>query len=100
MKNVFSVSKIKFIGHIISKEEIQVDPEKIRAIMNLARPQNVSELRQLLGVANHEVRFAKNLPETTKPLRDLLRKDTVWIWDEPKKNCIPDAKKNWVLRQY
>ena len=43
-KCVFSVDKIKFNGHIISKEEIQVDPEKIRAIVNLARPQNVSEL--------------------------------------------------------
>ena len=65
-KCVFSVSEIKFIGHIISKEGIQVDPEKIRAIVNLARIQNVSKLRRLLGRANHEVKFAKNLAETTK----------------------------------
>ena len=44
-KCVFSVSEIKFICHIISKEAIQEDPEKIRAIVNLARPQNVSELQ-------------------------------------------------------
>ena len=58
---VLSVSEIKFIGHIISKEGIQVDPEKIRAIVNLPRPQNVSELRRLLGMANHGSKFAKNL---------------------------------------
>lgn len=44
-KCVFSARKTKFIGHIISEDGIQVDPEKIRAIVNLARPQNVSELR-------------------------------------------------------
>ena len=38
-KCVFSVSEIKFVGYIISKEGIQVDPEKIKAIVNLARPQ-------------------------------------------------------------
>ena len=65
VKCVFSVSEIKFIGHIISKEEIQVDPEKIRAKVNLARPQNVSELRRLLGMTNHVGKFAKNLAETT-----------------------------------
>ena len=72
-KCVFSDSEIKFIGHIISKEGIQVDPEKIRAIVNLARPQNVSELRRLLGMVNHVGRFAKNLAETTKLLRDLKK---------------------------
>ena len=60
----------KIIGHIISKE----DPERIRAIGNLARPQNVSELQWLLGMANHVGKFAKYLAETIKPLRDLLKK--------------------------
>ena len=63
-KCVFSVSKKKNIGHIIWKKGIQVNPEKIRAIVNLARPQNVSELQGLLGQANHVGRFAKNLTET------------------------------------
>ena len=92
-KCVFSVSKIRLIRHIISKEEIQVDPEKMRAIVNLARLQNVSELCWLLGMTNHEGKFAKNLAETTKPLRDLLRKDTAWIWYEPQKTAFQTLKK-------
>ena len=89
-KDVFSISKIKFIGHI-SKEGIQVDLEKIRAIKNLAWPQNVSVLRRLRGMANHMGKFAKNLAETTKPLRD-LRKDTALIWDEPQKTVFQTLK--------
>ena len=73
-KCIFSVSEIKFINIIISKEGIQVGSEKIRAIVNLAKLQNVFELRRLLGMANHVDKFAKNLAETTKPLRDLLKK--------------------------
>ena len=83
-KCVFSVRKIKFIGHIISKEGTQVDPEKIRAIVNLA------ELRWLLGMTNHVGKFAKNLG-TTKPLRD-LRKDTAWVWDESQKTAFQTLK--------
>lgn len=93
-KCVFSVSKIKFIGQLISEEGIQIDPEKINAIMNMTRPQNVSELRRLLGMANHVGKFAKNLAETTKPLRDLLRKDNAWIWDEPQETAFKTLKKN------
>ena len=95
-KCVFSVSKIKFIGHIISKEVIQVDPEKIVTV-NLARPQNVSELWRLLGIANHVGKFAKDLAETTKPLRDLLRKDTAWIRDEPQKTTFQTLKEKLSL---
>ena len=91
-KCVFSVNKIKFIGHIISKEGIQVDHEKIRAIVNLARPQNVLELWRLLGIENHVGKSVKNLAETTKPLRDLLKKDTAWIWNEPQKTAFESLK--------
>ena len=46
-----------------------------------------------LQIANHAGKFAKNLAETTKPLRDLLRKDTAWIWDEPQKTTFQTLKK-------
>ena len=71
-KSVFSVSKIKLIENIISKEGVQVDSEKIKAIVNFARPQNVSKLRRLPDMANHVGKFPKSLVETTKLLRALL----------------------------
>lgn len=92
-KCVFSARKIKFISHIISEDGIQVDPEKIRAIVNLTRPQNVSELRRVLSMANHVGKFAESLAETTKSLRDLLKKNTAWIWDEPRETAFKTLKK-------
>ena len=43
-------------------------------------------------MANHVGKFAKNLAEITKPLRDLLKKDTASIWDEPQKIVFQSRK--------
>ena len=40
----FSQDSVKFLGHMISKEGIQMDPEKVQAISNFPRPANISEL--------------------------------------------------------
>ncbi|GAB1602716.1 uncharacterized protein K02A2.6-like, partial [Argonauta hians] len=91
-KCLFSACEIKFLGHFISKDGIKIDPEKVSAIKELARPQNVTELRRLLGMANHMGKFAENLAEITKPLRDLLKKETAWIWDQPQEAAFLTLK--------
>ena len=40
-KCVFSIKTIKFLGHIISKEGFQIDPEKLKVIMDLSKPQYI-----------------------------------------------------------
>lgn len=88
----FSASSIKFLGHIISAVGIQIDPEKVDAIKKLPRPENVSELRRILGMVNHVGKFAPNLTETTKPLRDLLKKENIWTWDAPQERAFQTLK--------
>ena len=51
-KCVFGQNQIEFLGHIIGAEEVRINPEKVRAILNMDRPSNVSELRRLLGMVN------------------------------------------------
>ena len=45
--------KICYFGNVISKEGVSLDPEKTKAIQELPAPQNVSELRQVLGMINY-----------------------------------------------
>ena len=47
----FYKDKIHYLGHIISKEGIYVDPEKIEAIMNWPTPRNVTNVRYFMGLA-------------------------------------------------
>ena len=77
----FKATRVKFLGHVIDSSGISPDPEKISVICMPKEPQNVSELRRFLGMANQMSKFAPNLAETTQPLRDLLNKKSQWVWD-------------------
>ena len=89
----FSIDSVKFLGHMISKEGIQMDPGKVQAISNFPGPTNISELRRFLGMVNHVERFASHMADTTKPLRDLMKKEIDCIWDEPQEKAFQTVKK-------
>lgn len=92
-KCAFSQKSIRFLGHIISEEGIKVDPAKVEAIQQLPRPQNVPELRRLLGMLNFVQKFAPDLADQTRPLRDLLKKDIQWTWGDAQESAFIQLKK-------
>ena len=87
-----STKKVKFLGHIITPEGISIDPEKVQAVAEMPTPTDVPSLRRLLGMVNHVGKFAPNLAEVTKPLRDLLKKETDWTWDQPQEQAFQKVK--------
>ncbi|XP_015276919.1 PREDICTED: uncharacterized protein LOC107119009 [Gekko japonicus] len=68
----FFQTSVKYLGHIISQEGIQPDPDKLSALMDWPRPKTIRELRTCLGVAGYYRRFVKNYSSITKPLTSLL----------------------------
>src|SRR6266540_5415965 len=44
----FAKKELKFFGHIISREGIRTDPEKIEKMVNIGPPKNLEELRSRL----------------------------------------------------
>ncbi|XP_058217513.1 uncharacterized protein LOC131328604 [Rhododendron vialii] len=50
----FWLSEVKFLGHVVSKGGVSVDPGKIESVMNWQRPKNVFEIRSFLGLAGIE----------------------------------------------
>lgn len=53
-------SEIKFIGHIFNSEGVKPDTDKIKAILKLPIPVNVSELQRFLGIVNYLGSFVEN----------------------------------------
>jgi hypothetical protein len=71
---------LEFFGQIFSKDGVNPDPKRIKALKNASLPTNVSEVRSLLGMANYIV--IPNFATITAPLRDLTKKNAKFVWSE------------------
>ena len=80
------------LGHIISSEGIEVDKSKIELITNLPTPKTVKEIRSFLGHASFYRRFIKDFSIISKPLCNLLTKDTIFEWTENCENAFVKLK--------
>ena len=70
----FWLNEVVFLGHVISRAGIFVDPRKIEAKVNWEQPKNVSEVRSFLGLAGYYRRFVKHFSLIAAPLTRLTRK--------------------------
>ena len=91
-KCVFSVPELTFLGHVISKDGIKVDPKKVEAVSNMALPTNKVELQRFLVMINYLGKFIPNLSEVTYPLRILLEKDNEFKIQQPQIDTINKLK--------
>ena len=44
-------------------------------------PKNITELQRFMGMVNQLAMYIPKLADINAPLRALLRKDNVWVWD-------------------
>ena len=72
-KCLFGVPDIIYLGHYFDGEGIHCTKEKVEAILNMKRPDNVSELRSFLGLITYYKKFIPNLSTTFRPLYELLK---------------------------
>ncbi|UYV66964.1 K02A2.6-like [Cordylochernes scorpioides] len=95
----FAVTNIKFLGHQIDPNGIQVDPKRKRAILEFPKPRSVKELKQILGMVNFSARFVPNLAEISHPLNKLLSKKEEWIWEDDIDRAFDQIKKSLTSAQ-
>jgi hypothetical protein len=79
-KSQWFKSELLYLGHVISKDGIKVDPAKTKAIEQWPAPNNLPQLRSFLGMANFFRKFVKNYSIIAKPLTDLTRSNAPWLW--------------------
>ena len=73
---------VKFLGHRISSEGLQIDEDRIKAIQDLPEPKNVKQLQQCLGTMNYLRSYVYKFAEIAEPLYALLKKGVKYDWSD------------------
>ena len=69
----FFQSSVRYLGHVVSEQGIETDPDKISALRTWPVPQKLKELRSFLGFAGYYRRFINGYSALAKPLNDLTK---------------------------
>ena len=112
-KCLFFKKKVMWLGHILSKQGIEPDPKGVLAIKNLKPPENIKQVRSLLGTLVYFKDFIDKFSDLTAPLTAMLQKGKKIIWGEEQdkalnalKNALtndtilakPDSSKDYYLQ--
>ena len=91
-KKVVCQTEVKYFGHVLSNEGVKIDPAKVQAIQNLRPPSSRGELETMLGMFNYLAKFTPKIAEKMNILRELLKKENVFAWDDDYQNILDDLK--------
>ena len=89
----FWLKRVTFLGHIISQDGLEVDPEKVEAVLNWKRPETVTEIRSFLGLAGYYRKFIQNFSKLAGPLTRLTQKDQRFVWNRQCEESFLKLKK-------
>lgn len=88
----FFMKQVKYIGHIVSEQGVQADPDKIDKVKNWPTPTNLDQVRSFLGFVGYYRKFIQNFSKIAHPLIDVMatgkrlrgkqQQSTKWKWDK------------------
>ena len=86
------LSDVSYMEHLLTKEGLHPDPQKIAAITKMPPPQDVAGVRRLLGLVNYLARFVPNLTDLCEPIRQLTHLRNEWQWSHVQDNAFTTLK--------
>jgi hypothetical protein len=88
----FGKSELYYLGHVVGKEGIKVDPKKIETMAKWHRPLEVGQLRSFLGLCNYFRRFIHGYSTLVAPLTSLTRNKVKYIWTDKCERAFENVK--------
>ena len=91
----FGMQRIQYLGYIIDKDGVHVDPEKIRVIQDWPSPKTLTELRSFLGLANFYRRFVLGFSHISWPLNQATKGGVKekFVWIEAQQKAFEELKR-------
>ncbi|GKB13927.1 reverse transcriptase domain-containing protein [Tanacetum coccineum] len=78
----FWLKEVQFLGHVVNRDGIHVDPSKVESVKNWKTPESPTEIRSFLGLAGYYRRFIENFSKIAKPLTLLTQKNKAYVWGD------------------
>jgi hypothetical protein len=76
----FGASEVEYLGHLVGKDGIRVDPKNIEAMKDWPHPKTRKRLHGFLGLTGYYRKFVKNYGKIATPLIALLKKNS-FTWN-------------------
>ncbi len=95
-KSEFHVQEVIFLGLLVGKDGIRMDPKKIEAIQEWKTPRSIRDVQSFIGFANFYRRFIRDFSAVIRPMMQLTRKDTPFIWSSACSNAFHQLKEAFV----
>jgi hypothetical protein len=89
----FWLNQVAFLGHIISKVRISVDPSKIHDVLSWNAPMSVGDIQSFFGLVEYYRRFIEVFSNISKPMTELLEKNKKFKWTPTCEASLQEMKK-------
>ena len=81
-KCLFFQPEVPFLGHIVGRDGVKTDPQKVAMVQEWPAPTSMADVRGFLGLCAHYQRFVPEFVHIASPLHHLTRKGTRFEWSE------------------
>ena len=74
----WKVREVGFLGVVIGPEEIKIEEEKVKGVLDWLAPKCVKDVQKFLGLANYYRQFIEGFASIARPLHNIVKKDQKW----------------------
>ena len=97
-KCFFAKSQIQFLGHVVSKDGIKPDPQKLELLKNWPIPKTKKDVRSFIGFASYYRKFIEKFSEIAQPLHKIMNEKAEYIWEEKQQQAF-DKLREELLKE-
>ena len=92
----FRQSTVEYLGLLISQGNVSMDPAKVAAVVDWPTPKKLKDVQAFIGFANFYRRFIRDFSHIVRPLTNLAKKDSKWVWGPDQQHAFDELKRQFT----